>query len=122
MSADKGTGTMGSRSRRHGEAQSPSKVPETQARSHVRIALPVLPGAVALRGVGLSLGEPFPGSGRGSSSFASAATQHSIADISSRSLPSFITPALASARRFVDAKYSKTGSGTNTPLPPGMEE
>ncbi len=29
---------------------------------------------------------------------------------------------LASVRRFIDGKYSKIGPGTNTPLPPGMEE
>ncbi len=29
---------------------------------------------------------------------------------------------LAATRKFIDAKYSKVGPGTNTPLPPGMEE
>lgn len=29
---------------------------------------------------------------------------------------------LAATRKFIDARYSKIGPGTNTPLPPGMEE
>jgi hypothetical protein len=29
---------------------------------------------------------------------------------------------LAAARKYIDAKYSKIGPGTDTPLPPGMEE
>ena len=29
---------------------------------------------------------------------------------------------LAAVRKYIDAKYSKIGPGTNTPLPPGMEE
>lgn len=29
---------------------------------------------------------------------------------------------LATVRKYIDAKYSKIGPGTNTPLPPGMEE
>ena len=113
---------MGSRSRRHGEAQSPSKASETQAGSPVRTALPVLLGAVALLGEGLSLGGLLPGIGSRSSSVRSAGSQDFLTTGGSRPLPSFITPALASARKLVDARYSKIGSGTNTPLPPEMEE
>jgi hypothetical protein len=29
---------------------------------------------------------------------------------------------LAAARKYIDATYSKIGPGTDTPLPPGMEE
>ena len=199
MRADEGTGTMGSRSRRHGAAQSPSKASETQSGSTARAALPVLLGAVAVLGAGLWFGGLLPGFGGESASAPAANTQISTSNSRSQALPAFLTSAtprvrsayefaaghgdelayipcycgcgqhsghksvrdcfirsqtaggvtyddhgsgcdicvsivldvqsklgggqsLASIRSFVDGKYSKLGPGTNTPLPPGMEE
>ena len=200
MCTDEGTGSMCSRSRRHGEAQSPSKASETHEAGFVtRGALPVLLGAVAVLGAGLWFGGLLPGSGSGSSNAPAANTQSTSSISRSQALPAFLTAAsprvrsayefaathaveltyipcycgcgqhsghksvrdcfilsqngssttydnhaagcdicvsivldvqaklgagqsLASVRSYVDGKYSKLGPGTNTPLPPGMEE
>ncbi len=200
MSADEGTGIVWSRSRRHSEAQSPSKASETHEAGFIaRGALPVLLGAVAVLGAGLWFGGLIPGSGGGSSNSPTANTQSTASNSDSQALPAFLTSAtprvrsayafaashaaelvyipcycgcgqhsghksvhdcfirsqsgssityddhgsgcdvcvsialdvqaklgtgqsLASVRSFIDGKYSKLGPGTNTPLPPGMEE
>jgi hypothetical protein len=200
MSADEGTGTMCSRSRRHGEAQSPSKASGTREAGIVaQSALPILLGAVAVLGVGLWFGGLLPGSGSGSSGAPAASTQSTSNVSHSQALPSFLASAaprvreayafaadhraelayipcycgcgqhsghksvrdcfirsqagstiafgdhgsgcdicvsivldvqskldagesLTAVRSFIDGKYSEIGPGTDTPLPPGMEE
>lgn len=198
MSADEGTDTMDSRSRRHGEAKSPSEAPDTRLSSRARGALPVLLGAVAVLGVGLWLGGLLPGFGGGSAPPPASTTRASTPGQQVQALPAFLTSAtprvrsaydyaashgaelayipcycgcgghsghrdvrdcfiqsqtaagityddhgsgcdicvsivldvksklaegqsLGAVRKFIDARYSNIGPGTDTPLPPGME-
>jgi hypothetical protein len=128
MSADEGTGTMCSRSRRHGQAQSPSKASGTREADIVpQSAPPILLGAVAIHGAGLRFGGLLRRSGSASSGAPAAGTQ-STSDISqTQALPAFPMKrddgeSLLAVRGFIDGKYSKIGPGTDTLLPPGMEE
>lgn len=99
MRADEGTGTMGSRSRRHGAAQSPSKASETREAGFIaRGALPVLLGAVAVLGAGLWFGGLLPGSGGGSSTSPAANTQSTTSINRSQALPAFLTSATPRVR------------------------
>jgi len=94
---------MCSRSRRHGQAQSPSKALAAREAGFVaRTAWPVLLGAVAVLAVGLWFGGLLPGSGNGASGAPAAGPQSSSTDRQSETLPSF----LASAAPRVRAAYA----------------
>jgi len=128
MRADEGTGTMCSRSRRHGQAQSPTKASGTrEAGVLAQSAPPILLGAAAERGTGLLFGGLLPGSASGSSGARAAHTQPTPRTSRPQVLSARPTTldngrSIASIRRFVDSKGSKVSPGMDTPLPPGMEE
>jgi hypothetical protein len=94
---------MCSRSRRHGEAQSPSRAPESREAGFIaRGALPVLLGAVAVLGAGLWFGGLLPGSGGGSTGAPASSTQSGSSISRSQALPAFLASASPRVRSAYD--------------------